>query len=355
MQSAVRSRRAQQGVVTLLVALVLMTALTVVTLSVAHTQLVEQRVAGNQQWQTRLFLLAEAGLAEGVRLLEKSALRLDWRDRGTRRDILDRRELSNGVGDIKTQLMLRRPKPDSAYVLLQSTSERDDGSGLQVGVSEFVRPLSVLSPAGENAPPLVLNGCLVPPAAGLDIRPLNADLDQAGDAIWLSREARCPRLSGIDAHRGNTIERALGEDLWPTVFSVDREAFTAMAAAQEHFPEPDRIYRTARAEDLVAGRWLRSLGTPQRPVALYFPSDLGCPEFAPGVRLYGVVFIEAGCTRPVSTHSFELYGSLVVNGNLSVGGSELRLSHVQVADARQKRLRFPVLRSVAVPGSWSDF
>jgi hypothetical protein len=224
-----------------------------------------------------------------------------------------------------------------------------------VRISRLVRPLSVLSPAAESAPPLVVNGCIALPAAGLDIRPLDADQDPAGDAIWLTRDAHCPPLSGIEVHQGRITERALGEDLWSTVFSVDRDSFSAMAADQERLPEVERTYWTAQSEDLVTGRWLQSLGTSERPVALYFPPDLGCPQFAPGVRIHGLVFIDVDCTGSVATHSFELYGSLVVNGNLDTGESRLQLNHIQVADDNQCRLRFPVLRSVAVPGSWSDF
>lgn len=64
MYSRFSPRHSQRGAATLLVALVLMMALTIVTLSVARTQLVEQRIANNHHWHTRLFLLADSGLAK---------------------------------------------------------------------------------------------------------------------------------------------------------------------------------------------------------------------------------------------------------------------------------------------------
>jgi hypothetical protein len=45
----------------------------------------------------------------------------------------------------------------------------------------------------------------------------------------------------------------------------------------------------------------------------------------------------------------------MINGNFNATGALLRLNHIQVTDPRQTRLQFPILRSVAVPGSWRDF
>jgi hypothetical protein len=355
MHSRGSPQRAQRGAATLLVALVLMMALTIVTLSVARTQLVEQRIANNHHWHTRLFLLADSGLARGSQRLEQSLYRLDWRSDPGRNGEISRVLLAEATADINTQLLFERKDPSTAFILVQATSGRTDGSGLQARVSQFVRPLSVLSPLGESAPPLVINGCLDRLTATLDVRPFNADRDQAGDAVWLDSDLQCPPMSGIDTHRGSVTERAFGDDLWPAMFSVDRDTFFAMAEAQATLPAQERTYRVAEDGDLIAGRWAQSTGTPEHPVALYFPAEAGCPRFAPGVRIYGVVFIDADCSEPVASQTFELHGSLMVDGNLNAAGALLRLNHIQVADARATRLRFPVLRSVAVPGSWSDF
>jgi hypothetical protein len=348
-------RHAQRGAATLLVALVLMMALTIVTLSVSRTQLVEQRIANNHHFHTRLFLLADSGLARGSQLLEQSVDRLDWRSDSGHNGEVSRMMLAEGMSDINTQLLFERKAPSAAYIWVHARSGHADGSGLQARASQFVRPLSVLSPLGESAPPLVINGCLEPLTATLDVRPLNADLDQAGDALWLNSELQCPPMAGIDPHRGTVTEWAFGEDLWSIMFSVDRDTFTAMAEAQATLPAQERTYRIVENGDLIAGRWAQSVGTPAHPVALYFPAEAGCPGFAPGVQIYGVVFIDADCNQPIASQTFELHGSLMINGTLNTSGALLRLNHIQVADARQTRLRFPVLRSITVPGSWSDF
>ena len=59
--------------------------------------------------------------------------------------------------------------------------------------------------------------------------------------------------------------------------------------------------------------------------------------------------------EPIADPGFEVFGTLIVNGNLNTGETKLRLNHIQLADRQQTRLQFPVLRSVPVPGTWKDF
>jgi hypothetical protein len=304
---------------------------------------------------TRLFLRAESALARGSQFLEDAAHVLNWSSDPDHRSEISRIVLDDVTHDVNTRLVFEKQDRSSAFVRIQAISGRNDDSDLQVRVTQFVRPLSVLSPLGEAAPPLVINGCLNPPTASLEVRPLNADQVQASDAVWLNSDVQCQPMSGIDTHQGTITARRLGEDLWSVMFSVDRDRFAAMAAEQTAVPEHERNYRVAEHQDLIAGRWAQSVGSVERPVALYFPAALGCPGFAAGVQIHGVVFVDADCGDPVATQAFEVHGSLMINGNLNAADAQLRLNHIQRADDHQTRLQFPVLRSVAVPGTWSDF
>ena len=97
------------------------------------------------------------------------------------------------------------------------------------------------------------------------------------------------------------------------------------------------------------------MGSPIRPVVVYFPPEVGCPEFSPGVRIYGIVFIDSSCQDPIASVQFEIFGSLVINGDFNAERRYFSFNHIQVADDRLTILSFPVLRSVKVPGSWRDF
>ncbi|MEA2079586.1 MAG: hypothetical protein U9P00_06980, partial [Pseudomonadota bacterium] len=71
-------REDQAGVATLLIALVLMMSITIVTLAVARTLVVEQRMSSNNNWNTRLSLQADAGLAKGLAYLTRSMGEMSW-------------------------------------------------------------------------------------------------------------------------------------------------------------------------------------------------------------------------------------------------------------------------------------
>jgi hypothetical protein len=343
----------QAGAATLLTALVLMMSITIVTLSVARTLVVEQRMTKNDHWNTRLLLEAEAGLAKGLAYLSHALPTMSWQQDNN--SLVDKMSVDSAEPGIQTEVVFSRPAASDQYITVQVTSGRDDGSTLKAGVSQIVRSLSVLTPLAESAPPLILNGCLTSIAINFDIRPLNADSDQAGDAVWFNGDRPCATLHLIDTHNGPVQAKISDDDLWPLVFSVSREEFSSLATDQNTLADTDRNYWLAQDGDLNSGRWKRSLGSADRPVALVFTDELGCPEFSDGVRLYGVVFIDTDCPDAIADDGFEIFGTLIVNGNLNISDTRLRLNHIQLADVQQTRLQFPVLRSVPVPGSWKDF
>jgi len=345
----------QAGAATLLIALVLMMSITIVTLAVARTLLVEQRMANNDNWNTRLSYQAEAGLADGIAYLTRSMRAMSWQQATDNNTLVDKMTVDSAEPDIHTDVVFSRPADSDQYIFIQVTSSRDDGSTLQAGVSQTVRPLSILTPLAESAPPLILNGCLTSIPISFDIRPLNTDSDQAGDSVWLNGDRPCSTLHVIDTHNGLIQTKITEDDLWPLIFSVSRDEFNTLATEQSALADSDRNYWLAQDSDLNSGRWNRSLGSADRPVALYFSAAIGCPEFSDGVRLYGVVFIDTDCPEPIADTGFEVFGTLIINGNLNTGDTKLRLNHIQLADRQQTRLQFPLLRGVPVAGTWRDF
>jgi Tfp pilus assembly protein PilX len=348
-------RHEQTGAATLLIALVLMTSITIVTLAVARTLLVEQRMANNSHWHGRLMLQAEAGLAKGLAYLTGSMHSMSWKRTADNDTLTNQLTLSSPDSAIQTSVVFSRQAESDRYISVQVTSSSDASPSLRAGISQYVRPLSVLTPLGETAPPLIINGCLTAMPIRFDVRPLNADSAEAGDSIWFDDDRRCPTLRLIDTHNGRVRGKKIADDLWRLIFSVSREAFEALSTEQSRLADGDRNYWFAKDSDLDSGRWIRSLGSADRPVALHFPAAIGCPEFADGVRLYGVVFIDTGCPDPITAYGFEVFGALIINGNLNTAAAKIRLNHIQQADTQHTRLQFPVLRSVPVAGTWKDF
>lgn len=341
----------ERGMATLLIALVLMIVTTVLTLSVARTGINQATIDNNQQWHDRLLIAAESAmerLLPDITNLPETA----WRSvPDSELEIWQQDESNERVSS--TLQILRSPLPQR-LLTIQAGTRRADGSGPGVQITRQFRELSILSPLAELAPPLVIQGCPLDTAPNQEVYPLNADSDDAGTAIWLTTGG-CPDVA-MDTHQGTIQSIALPGELWDALFILDREAYMELVAQQQNLPEEERRYWIATPADLDSqGRWSRSLGNTDQHRLLYFPQETGCPGFAAGVRIYGVVFIDSPCLDPLTLASLDITGTLVVNGDINPGPGQLRLANIQLEDPEQTALQFPALRLVRVPGSWRDF
>ena len=344
----------QQGAATLLITLMLTMSITIVTLAVARTQLVEQRISSNENWSTRLSFAAESGLARGIVYLNSTVEELSW-SQGDDNAETSRITLETDQPDIGTEIVFSRAGNFDRMILAQAIARRTDGSNILAHISQYVRLLSVLTPQAESLPPLVVSGCPTSSPQTLDIRPQDADTEQAGHAVWSDTSTACSLPGSVDIHNGSLETMDMTNGLWPLVFSVSTEEFMLLAEQDQSLPEQNRHYWVAQESGPGAKLWNRDLGSADNPVVLYFPAGAGCPVFSPGTTIYGIVFIDASCPDPIAGHNVSIIGSLVVNGDLNIADSSMQLNNIQVVDSLQTRLDFPILRSVQVPGTWKDF
>ena len=280
-------RFTQRGAATLLMALVLMMALTVITMSVAKTRVNAEQINANQQWQTRLFVAAESKQEE---ILSNIVSLTGWTQDPVSGQQHYQESGRGSDSQIETVLTLRRSPPPQRFIDMQVTARRDDGSTLAVQISQHVRQLTILSPIAETAPPLILGGCPASFPTELHIYPRNADSDQASDAIWLTKAASCPGLTNTDLHSGAITTRSTSYELRDMLFTLDRDAYAELANRERNLPASQRQYWLVQPSDLNSGRWSLSVGTVNQHVLLYFPEDAGCPTFADGVQIHGFVF-----------------------------------------------------------------
>ena len=349
------SRQRQAGVANLLIALVLSMSITLVTLAVAKTQLTEQRMSNNTYWHTRLSLEAQSRWSNAIINLTENFDTLNWVSAPDKEGLMYLQSFTSPDNSMSSSITVSRPGKTGKFVNLEATSTRNDKSGLSASFSQAVRMLTLLTPTAESPPALIINGCITQASNSTSIRPINSDTDTAGESVRLTGTQPCPPFPAIDLHQGSITTQRLRRPLWSTVFTVSIEEFSTMAETEQQLPYTKRRYSIVRSADFVNGRWSRSMGNPTHPVVVYFPPEVECPEFSPGVRIYGIVFIDSNCRDPIASVRFEIFGSLVINGDLNASGAELNFNHIQVADDRLTLLNFPVLRSVKVPGSWRDF
>ncbi len=345
----------QDGSASLLVALVLMMVITLVTLSVARTQITETRMASNERWYTRLSSIAESEWEAATAALTDSLQQLVWAPSADGDMLISQPEPAAAAEGITTTQVYRRTDSGSRLIDIQATAGLSTGGNISGHIRQTVRLLTVLSPLAEMAPPLVINGCLTIVSANLVIRPIASDSDAAGDALWGYGGAPCPAFAAIDLHGGRVVQKPLETPLWSTFFSISRDEYAQLSSSDRALPAAQRRYWWIEPSELSGGKWNRSLGSADQPVVLYFPQATGCPRFAAGVRIFGVVFIDTACPQPLASRTLEIMGSLVINGNATTGHATIQLNHIQTADPRQSRLSLPVLKAVRVPGSWKDF
>ncbi|WP_132973547.1 pilus assembly PilX family protein [Thiogranum longum] len=336
---------------TLLIALVLMMAITVITLSVARTGINQASIDNNQQWHDRLFVAAESAI-ERLLPVVSTFPETAWSSLpGNEQESWQQNE---DDGRVSTELQVTRSPLPRRFLTVQALTRRSDGSGPGVQVTRRFRELSILSPLAELAPPLIIQGCPTDTAANQEVYPPNADSDDAGTAIWLTA-GDCPVID-IDTHQGAIQPISLAGELWDALFTLDREAYAELAGQQQNLPDDQRRYWIATTDDLDSqGRWPRSLGSIDQHKLLYFPPEVGCPGFAAGVRIYGVVFIDTPCIGPLTLTSLDITGTLIINGRVNPGSGRVQIANIQIEDPRQAALRFPAFRLIRVPGSWRDF
>lgn len=355
-----RSAHAQRGAATLLIGLTLVLASALLAIGVAHTTTLEQRMSRNTLLARQAQQAAAAGLDYGKAWLKSR--RPDWLLQA------DGREIATAVpnpppfqsasgASFAINLAFERIPAWQGYVRVHTTAAPAGAPEIEARASQFVRPLGVLSIRGEAAPPLVVDGCA---DLGMthDVYPRDADTPAAGPVAWSSLVAGCLHAAGANLHGGSLHGEVFAADvLWELLFSVSREELRELAEAQREalLPASERDYWWADTADLTGGEWRMTLGSPQRPIVLVIPGDLGCPRMTGGAQIVGLVFIEADCGGAPLWGNVRIYGSLVVRGDFASLGPGSRLLHISQAPGGPARIEPPPLDLIQLAGSWRDF
>lgn len=349
--------RAQRGAATLLIGLVLSFAGALLALGVAHTAALEQRMSRNTLLAQQAQQAAAAGL-DYAKAWVKSR-RPEWLIQPDGSELAtplpNPPELrSAGGGSFAVNVTYERRRAWQGYLRIRATAAPAGAPETEARAEQFVRPLGVLGSAGEDAPPLVVDGC-IDLGAIHDIYPQRADTPEAGIAVASS--SGCIH-AGANLHGGAVSGDAFATgELWDHLFSIGRDEFRDHAAAQSErmLPAAERDYWWASASDLTGGEWRMSLGSAHRPIVLVIPMELGCPRLSGGAQIIGLVFIEADCSGAPGWGDVRIYGSLAVRGDFTSLGPGSRLLHISHAPDGPARIEPPPLELVQLAGSWRDY
>lgn len=358
--SSDKGAAAERGVASLLTCLALIIASIALAISVAHTATLEQRMARNSLLAEQAQQAANAGLNFGSAWLKTH--RPVWLSLPSGSEIatpsISLPPLTSSSGDnFAINLTFERISGWQGYILVRAIAAPSGAPEVEARASHYLRPLGVLTGAGETAPPLIVDGC-VDLSLASDLYPAFADTADAGAALKSSEDAGCLHSGGASLH-GGTLEGSVFpiDARWDYVFSVPRDELQALAAEQAAaaLPPTQRDYWWASATDLHAGEWRQSVGSPQQPIILVIPAELGCPRFSGGAQIIGLLYIEADCTGAPVWGDVRLYGSLAVTGQFNSLGPTSRLAHIGQYPGGPARIEPPPLDVIQLAGSWKDF
>ena len=352
--------RRQRGAASLLIGLALITAIVALAAGLGHTVALEQRMVRNTVLAAQTRAAASAGL--GYAQAELAQARPVWTRLADGHELATTSRnpppLHTHAGDrFAINIALERRPQWRGYIRAEVSAAPATDPEVEARVSQFLLPLGVLTAVGEEAPPLVVDGC-ADLSRARDLYPLDADGTAAGPALSTSAAAACTRIEAANLHGGSVHGYAFAPGtLWDRVMTIDRDAFRTLAEAQvaAGVPPLQRDYWWATAADLTAGTWRMSLGSARRPVVLVIPVELGCPAFGGGAQIVGLVLIEADCGGGPGWSDVRLYGSLAVGGDFAGLGPTSRLFHISHAPGAPRRIEPPPLGVVVFAGSWKDF
>ncbi len=360
---AVREIKNQSGAATLVTAMALMMATSSMVLATVHAQLLNSRANGNVRDSVKDYLLAEAGLDYAIEYLSNQLYKINWINNGSSQETDKPPMPSAWLNKLDTQhrklqLTLSRSLQQPEFIEITSKASNSINSRYALEIKQTVRPLSILSPEGEQAPPLVLNGCVMDTSGHPDLYPAKTLTLQQSSAIWSSMKQPCHNLKNVDLHNGIlNSQRFKAGNLWNLLFSVSRTEYTQLVASELSQKQniQQRHYWLVNKSDLQNGHWTQSLGTAQQPIVLVFPANLGCPAITAGTIIYGIVFYESDCTASNQPLQGDIYGTMAINGSLGVYSEHLKLAHISQASHPEVALKFPILKIPRLLGTWRDF
>jgi Tfp pilus assembly protein PilX len=407
----------QLGAATLIVVMVLAIVMIVVSMTTAHTGLMEQKIVGNDLRAREAQEAAEAGLEYGIAWAGKN--KVPWPTTGNPNTVTcpttgcpalpQITGSSTGETYNITSLNYFRPSAISDFIRVTSTSGGANDTTITATAQAYIKPGSILSSTGKLPTPLVLDGCLTSTTGTPDIYPnwhdLNADNIQDANE-WIDANANGTVDTGewIDTNGNSTVDNEMG----PAIMTSKPETVSGTfcldycgpgggcdAASpgtgnahldlhngllQNNIPLPnnsiwDYYFDVSQAQFQAAASttlstagglyWITSTGnwsggtygSAANPAIIVFVN--GCPKPSGNTTIYGILFfLEVnGCvTDPMNGWgSVTIYGSIGANGGVNKMNANLEIHGVGDGAGGMQTINSLPIDASRLPGTWKDF
>ena len=356
----------QQGTVTLMMSMIVMIAITLLSIYSSKTAIIEQRISANEYRALEVNQAASAGLEYALIWLGTTGNSVSWSAginpacSGTFNETgsLSGPAITAANSDTYNLSIIfcRDTSVNENVVQVASTASANSDPAITKTVRVYTRAEpGPVNPAFTGAP-LTLSGCLSNVLGDPDVYPV-----AGGVAIETkSSSLPCIDLGHLDLDGDGsvsppgTVENTIpdSQDMWDYVFNMSRAEIQALAAAEDAAGIPDSQRRYLWITD--SGNFHRNIGSPTSFAVVVFAPSANCPRINGSPNIYGVVFVDSDCPAANGFGGAEFHGSAVINGDIN----KLNANTEFHADSNVAMLTGPSFPAGFAPreiGTWSDF
>ena len=356
----------QKGAMTLMMSMLLLVAVTLLSIYSAKNAVIEQRISANEYRAMEVDQAASAGLEYALIWLGTSGNLVTWSAginaacSGTFDEVgtIAGPNINSANSDsfALSIVFCRNTAVDLDVIQVASTATAT--SDLSITKTERVYTRAEPGPVSPafTAAPLTFSGCLSNVTGNPDVWP-----SPGGVAI----ETKVGSSGCVDqGHLGldgegtispaGTIEYTIPDtqDMWDYVFTKSRAEIFSLAMAEDaaSIPDSQRKYVWVTS----SSNFHRSIGSPTNYAVVVFAASANCPKINGGPTIYGIVFVDSNCPSANGFGGADFHGSAVVNGDIS----KLNANTDFYADSGITALTGPTFPNGFAPreiGTWSDF
>jgi Tfp pilus assembly protein PilX len=369
-----KPRTREQGVVTLLVCLLLLTVATLASMAVGKSIYFEQKLTGNDMRSKEAYAAALNGLDYAMEYLGAGNT-INWspNDSAGATATITLPNSSHGQSNTGTDsythtltATILTDLADSTVVNISSTSSGVADQHITRTVSQNVVMVGVLSSNGGQAPPIVVEGCMTGVGGNPNIFP--QDGEPAISSLSCAPCGSDPCVdtghfdsfdeSGVELDPVVTTSLYTDDSLWDTLFSITKDQFRSLAAKYPaRFAAVYDGYETTGfySAKYNGNTWNDDTGTATAPVIIFFEKSEDCPQINGNVTIYGMIYYDK---ESCGTHGFgagNVYGTVAVSGNMQSHTANTNLHYFPLGSDFGGGGSGAFNFVSVIPGSWKDF
>lgn len=328
----------QRGVATLIIILILLFAITGITLYAAQSGIMEQKVAANDYRAKQLQEAADAGLDYAVSWL--TSYQPIWTTYSASLE-RDSTSIATTIGNFSVGVILERPTADPKKVTIYATATETGNSKLAASSQTAIVQKKTL--AGDPLSPMMVNGCV----SGVTGTP-KVHSNTGGAEIVTSQDnsaGTCVDSGHLSDPGPPATAPAVGDNgftgsAWDNVFGMSQAEMEALAALDSDIYWIDDTTPWSPPSN--------PLGSVGSPVIVIMT---GCAKFNGTSTVYGIVYYSTPCPAP-GWGNVDIYGSVIFEGDVTSltanGTVTYDPSYVAGLNKKNKGVQN------RAPGSWID-